>query len=882
MLNQKHQLAAIMFTDIAGYTALMSSNESRAMEILARNRELHNRYLSKYNGRLLKEIGDGMLTSFDSVSSAIKCAIDLIKATSDDPLYNLSIGIHLGEVIFSENDAFGEGVNIASRIEALATPNSILISQKVLEEVQNHENIKVKSLGMFQLKNDRKEREIFVVINEGLYVPTLTEIKINYGKKRKNPVKTKYLIPGIIAIIIIISIVIFIRQESIKEEKSWAQTEALPQIQNYLDEFVFPGESVNSWKIYDMAKRSQHILGTNPVLENFFDSRMYPIHIFTDPPGAKIYFNPYQQDTSWRFSGNSPLVVDLPSGFSLIRIEKENYSTLTDIVWQAGPTFDTLNYKLSTDVPAGMVFIPGSAVEYKFKAGPATLRLVGLEEAPAVNLGDFYMDRFEVTNKQFKNFVDNNGYGEPRFWKYKFMDNGAEIPFNDAISRFTDKTGLPGPSTWEGGSYMAGQENYPVSGISWYEAVAYAEFMKKSLPTAYHWDRAALTWGSSEIVKTANLQSNALKAVGISMNRFGVYDLAGNVREWCFNLTRDNQRFILGGGWDDYFYAFNDAYAQPPFDRSSTNGFRCIKIIDNAISKISSSPLEVPKRDFLSEQIVSDDIFESYLSQYKYDNSNLDVMVLDTAETEEWKMEYVEYNAAYGNERMGAFIYTPRNGKPPYQTILIFPGSGAIHSNTSKGINPNNFNFIINSGRAWVLPILKSTYERQDELNSDYPNTSVFWKDHVIMWVKDFSRTIDYLETRDDIDVDKIAYYGISWGGAMGSIVPAVEKRLKVNILIVAGLNMQKSLPEVDQIQYLPRISNPTLMLNGKYDFFFPYESSQKPFFTLLGTPEKDKKLIISEGSHSYPRIGMIKEVLSWLDNYFGPQNLERQGMINE
>ena len=109
----------------------------------------------------------------------------------------------------------------------------------------------------------------------------------------------------------------------------------------------------------------------------------------------------------------------------------------------------------------------------------------------------------------------------------------------------------------------------------------------------------------------------------------------------------------------------------------------------------------------------------------------------------------------------------------------------------------------------------------------------------------------------------------------MGSIVPAVEKRLKVNILIVAGLNMQKSLPEVDQIQYLPRISIPTLMLNGKYDFFFPYESSQKPFFKLLGTPEKDKKLIISEGSHSYPRVEMIKEVLSWLDNYLGHPHLE-------
>ena len=105
----------------------------------------------------------------------------------------------------------------------------------------------------------------------------------------------------------------------------------------------------------------------------------------------------------------------------------------------------------------------------------------------------------------------------------------------------------------------------------------------------------------------------------------------------------------------------------------------------------------------------------------------------------------------------------------------------------------------------------------------------------------------------------------------MGAIVPAIEKRFKVSVLLVAGLNMQKSLPEVEQHNYLPRNTIPTLMLNGKYDFFFPYESAQRPFYELLGTPENDKKLILYEGSHSVPRLELIKEVLAWLDTYLGP-----------
>jgi eukaryotic-like serine/threonine-protein kinase len=139
------------------------------------------------------------------------------------------------------------------------------------------------------------------------------------------------------------------------------------------------------------------------------------------------------------------------------------------------------------------------------------------------------------------------------------------------------------------------------------------------------------------------------------------------------------------------------------------------------------------------------------------------------------------------------------------------------------------------------------------------------------MWGKEFGRTIDYLETRKDFRADKVAYLGISWGGHMGGIIPAVEKRIKVIVLNVGGMEMAKTLPEVDQLNYLPRIVQPVLMLNGKYDMYFPVETSQKPMFKLLGTAKDDKKMIVYESGHVVPPTEFIKETLAWLDTYLGP-----------
>lgn len=218
-----------------------------------------------------------------------------------------------------------------------------------------------------------------------------------------------------------------------------------------------------------------------------------------------------------------------------------------------------------------------------------------------------------------------------------------------------------------------------------------------------------------------------------------------------------------------------------------------------------------------------------------------------------------------------ALLFTPTTVSQPYQTVIYFPGSGGLYRNSSKNISANTgfINAVVKSGRAVMFPIFKGTFERQDGLRSDYADTTVFYRDHVIYWSKDLGRSIDYLETRKEIDAEKIAFLGVSWGAFLGTQLPAVERRFKVNILWSGGLQ-EKSLPEVDGINFVSRITIPTLMLNGRFDHIAPYERLQIPTFNLLGTPDKDKRHVVFETGHGLPRNQAYKEMLSWLDHYLG------------
>jgi formylglycine-generating enzyme required for sulfatase activity len=181
------------------------------------------------------------------------------------------------------------------------------------------------------------------------------------------------------------------------------------------------------------------------------------------------------------------------------------------------------------------------------------------------------------------------------------------------MAAFVDSTGRPGPSTWEMGDYPKGLETHPVAGVSWYEAAAYCELVGKSLPTAYHW-----TWASearmfaSLIVSGSNFRGGGTQPVGGpgTLSGFGTTDMAGNMKEWCWNETGNGKRFILGGGFGESPYMFLHGDAISPWDRRSTYGFRCAKR-EGPLSPAATGSVDPPFRDFWKQKPVSDDVFEA-------------------------------------------------------------------------------------------------------------------------------------------------------------------------------------------------------------------------------------------------------------------------------
>jgi len=166
-VSQSRQLAAIMFTDIVGYTSLMGDDEQKAFELLRKNRQLQKPVIVQYNGTWIKELGDGILASFSTVTEAVLCAIEIQKACLGIDDLKLRIGIHLGEVVFEDNDVFGDGVNIASRLQALAPIGGIWVSESVHKNVSNKKEINCRFIKEELLKNVKEPVRIYEVYVEG-------------------------------------------------------------------------------------------------------------------------------------------------------------------------------------------------------------------------------------------------------------------------------------------------------------------------------------------------------------------------------------------------------------------------------------------------------------------------------------------------------------------------------------------------------------------------------------------------------------------------------------------------------------------------------------------------------------------------------------------
>src|SRR6187402_3454209 len=208
-MSQSRQLAAIMFTDIVGYTALMGNDEQKAFELLKKNRALQKPIIEQFNGRWIKELGDGVMASFNTVSDAVNAAIKIQEACNAAKDFQLSIGIHQCEIIFENNDIYGDAVNIASRIQSLGVPGSVLFSKKITDEIRNKSEFQLTSLGRFEFKNVEESIEVFALSNPGFVVPRLEDMRGKLKTLPKQKSKKRILIIGTIAVLILSTLFIF-------------------------------------------------------------------------------------------------------------------------------------------------------------------------------------------------------------------------------------------------------------------------------------------------------------------------------------------------------------------------------------------------------------------------------------------------------------------------------------------------------------------------------------------------------------------------------------------------------------------------------------------------------------------------------------------------
>jgi dienelactone hydrolase len=638
-------------------------------------------------------------------------------------------------------------------------------------------------------------------------------------------------------------------------DRTWVIREAMPEVSRLADEGSFPAAAA-------VLDRARAILPGDAALAELATRVEATGAIIVEPAGARVFVRDYADASdAWRDLGPAPIQnVILPLGLKRWRIEKEGFTPI-EAARGSGPAFQ-LSFQLpkAGDVPDGMVAIPG---------GAASAWIAGMDPIDRKTLTAYFIDRYEVTNRQFRAFIDAGGYRNRTFWKVPIVRNGRPIPWAEAVAGFVDATGRPGPSTWELGSFPGGQDDYPVSGVSWYEAAAYAESVGKTLPTVVHWVKAASTQLPSFIVGASNFEGKGLAPVGKyqGLSEYGVYDVAGNVREWLWNAN-GAERHMLGGAWNDPSYLFSYAGSRPPLDRSAGNGFRLAKYPAGAPAE-TLEPMALSFRDFAREKPVDDAVYRAFLNVFAYDPLPLDAKTESSDETAEWRREIVTFTAAYGGERVIAAVFLPKTATPPYQTVVFFPGSNAIAEKTVRTVRGPEF--LVQSGRALVIPAYKGAWDRADGLTSTWPSTTHRHKDAVVRQVKDFKRTVDYLATRAEFDLSKLAYYGNSWGGRMAAIIPAVDTRVRANVVVLGGLAAAHTFPEVDQINYITRVTTPVLMINGRHDAIEPYESAQLPMFRLWGTPAADRKHVVFETGHGpFPPNPLRKEVLDFLEKYFG------------
>jgi DNA-binding winged helix-turn-helix (wHTH) protein/dienelactone hydrolase len=638
--------------------------------------------------------------------------------------------------------------------------------------------------------------------------------------------------------------------------------------------------------------------GTQPRLRELWAKIVVPMRPLVAESGATVYFKPYDDPLSeWIGAGVTPLrkSVDAPRGPLRLKVTKPGFRTGYFVVANPGPSLQTdeppapglasdpvpLPLASADALPDDMVRVPATDLPVFVRGWSRDLMGSDRHAVAAFNI-----QRSEVTNQEFKEFVDAGGYEDSRFWQeLKFKEGNRELSWAQVRLRLVDATGRPGPASWQFGTYPRGTAPLPVGGISWYEAVAYARFRDASLPTIHHWARAAMSPYDAWFMTSSAITSRSRVAADgpvpaheeWGLGPWGTYSMFGNAREWVWNSSGNNG-LLMGGAWSDYDPASSMLHTAPPLQRLPEYGLRLMRESPGQVADESlRAPVAIDVVEY-ERKPVSDEVFAAMQFQFTIQHARpREAKVVTVEETPLWVAEEVVLRYA-AQDTATLYVVRPRSHGKPLQPILYGPAGDCCavwRPNRAVLEQLRTMQFVVDGGRALVLPIWTESYERFMPYSADASIRADRERSLPVRWQQELSSAIDYLASRDDMDIARIGYFGVSKGANQnGALNLALEPRVHAAVWVSGGLfpDVSNVHPMMDILNYAPRIRIPVLMINGRFDHIYPYERSQKRLFELLGAPADRKSLRLFDVGHfAYPPHAVAIAATDWLDQYLGP-----------
>lgn len=663
------------------------------------------------------------------------------------------------------------------------------------------------------------------------------------------------------------------KERNAAAKRAWAHNTGMPEVRRLIGE----RRPVEAFQLVGTIRK---ILAGDPAFDALWNEATVTVSLNFSPAETMVsYRNARLPDQEWTVAGRTPLIdVTLPRGDLRFRYEKQGY--VTREFQRKFPRF----LKSGTDrplvkdqgYPKHLVLVHGQT--------PGRDGWDSLGSCPA-DLSDFLIDRYEVSNQEYQAFVDAGGYEKPRYWTGVVFDlHGETLTWEEAMTHFVDSTGEAcGPAGWINGKLPAGREDFAVGGVSWFEAVAYANFVGKSLPSIYHWAWAANSeqLGLRMALSNFSNQGDAPRGFHDGIGRFDVYDMAGNQKEWCWNADEAGRRYLLGGAWNEPDYRFVLGDVASPWERAATHGFRCVGYLNETTpDALLFKPRKPRVRMFAGETLRSRDSLEAW---YHYDHdlpfNAKQIQVDDRTPSPDYRHEIVQIDAVYNSERYDIHLFLPREKQEQYETIVWVPSLGAWNPGrqfaANKAVDWHCIKDFPGSGRIVCYPVYKGTYERCDgrAFLVKARESPFQGRDDYVCIVKDISRTVDYLLSRHDVDADRLLYMGNSFGGILGPIALATDRRFKAAVLRSAGYLRGGEFPEIRANQFTPHVETPVLMINGVADTIVPYETAQLPMFEDLGSRIKDH--VVLPHGHGVPTEIANPKIEAWLQSVFNEEATE-------